>query len=336
VSQQSHLSAELLQDQVNVIAMYNGGFFNSPISFAGPDLYNSSPKLLSLEQTLIRQKEIEKALHSKPQRGRKRANLNEVERLELTRTRNREHAKSTRIRKKMRYEELLDCESRIKQLEAKQDLEHRRRCCLVSFLDYRQQMLHERTLAKIESDISLKLICLFQDNTNVLYDDGCFHTDNFTTLQRMQKFDDTLLSEIADNRRSLSYKAKDSSGLNSVAITQSGTALIEVDLVQTIGSKIDNILKSFLWKINFEPESEKIRSVAIMHITRSREMHGTTNVDQPNAKAKRQQNLEEQISYPSVVSLDVEKDRMRSVNEGPVEGKRCACDDSIGVSFFEL
>ena len=44
----------------------------------------------------IRLGEIEAALKSKPQRGRKRDNLSALERLELTRTRNREHAKSTR------------------------------------------------------------------------------------------------------------------------------------------------------------------------------------------------------------------------------------------------
>lgn len=45
---------------------------------------------------VVRTNEIEAALRSKPQRGRKRDNLSALERLELTRTRNREHAKSTR------------------------------------------------------------------------------------------------------------------------------------------------------------------------------------------------------------------------------------------------
>lgn len=44
----------------------------------------------------IRSSEVEAALRSKPQRGRKRENLNGLERLALTRTRNREHAKHTR------------------------------------------------------------------------------------------------------------------------------------------------------------------------------------------------------------------------------------------------
>ena len=51
----------------------------------------------SREQTLVvRTDKILDALNSKPQRGKKRRNLNDMERLELTRTRNREHAKCTR------------------------------------------------------------------------------------------------------------------------------------------------------------------------------------------------------------------------------------------------
>ena len=44
----------------------------------------------------VRRNKIENALRSKPQRGRKRDDLSVEERMELTRTRNREHAKSTR------------------------------------------------------------------------------------------------------------------------------------------------------------------------------------------------------------------------------------------------
>jgi hypothetical protein len=50
----------------------------------------------SFEDPFIHSEKIEAALKSKPQRGKKRENLNASERLELTRTRNREHAKSTR------------------------------------------------------------------------------------------------------------------------------------------------------------------------------------------------------------------------------------------------
>ena len=44
----------------------------------------------------VRTDKIRDALNSKPQRGKKRGDLNRLERQELMRTRNREHAKSTR------------------------------------------------------------------------------------------------------------------------------------------------------------------------------------------------------------------------------------------------
>jgi hypothetical protein len=48
------------------------------------------------KEQVFRQEKVEAALRSKAQRGRKRDNLSVSERLELTRTRNREHAKCTR------------------------------------------------------------------------------------------------------------------------------------------------------------------------------------------------------------------------------------------------
>lgn len=57
----------------------------------------SAKKQIHHEQSpVIRSEEVEAALRSKPQRGKKRNNLSVLERLELTRTRNREHAKCTR------------------------------------------------------------------------------------------------------------------------------------------------------------------------------------------------------------------------------------------------
>jgi hypothetical protein len=51
---------------------------------------------LRVDDPIIRQEKVVAALHSKPQRGKRRYDLSEKERMELTRTRNREHAKSTR------------------------------------------------------------------------------------------------------------------------------------------------------------------------------------------------------------------------------------------------
>lgn len=78
-----------------------------PVPKVGQQSEEQQPRLqtppLNVESTAtaamdpsLRQEKIEAALRSKPQRGRKRDNLSVEERLELTRTRNREHAKSTR------------------------------------------------------------------------------------------------------------------------------------------------------------------------------------------------------------------------------------------------
>ena len=61
---------------------------------------NSSPggatSATSTALSTVREDEIQAALTSKPQRGRKRMNLTAEERKELTKTRNREHARTTR------------------------------------------------------------------------------------------------------------------------------------------------------------------------------------------------------------------------------------------------
>lgn len=98
-----------------------------PPSPAAFDDANSSPS--------IQQEKILDALQSKPQRGKKRRNLNNLERMELTRTRNREHAKSTRMKKKARHQELLDIEVRYNEMMEVEDLNLRRKERLVDFVE---------------------------------------------------------------------------------------------------------------------------------------------------------------------------------------------------------
>lgn len=95
----------------------------------------------ALEHDNIRQDEIVAALQSQPQRGRKRCNLSEAERVALTRTRNREHAKSTRNRKKARYQELEDKEATLHRLQQDRELEAQRRQAARDFLRVRDTML---------------------------------------------------------------------------------------------------------------------------------------------------------------------------------------------------
>ena len=61
-----------------------------------PPTSSTSPAKSPTPATSVREEEIKAALTSKPQRGKKRDNLTAEERKELTKTRNREHARTTR------------------------------------------------------------------------------------------------------------------------------------------------------------------------------------------------------------------------------------------------
>ena len=70
---------------------------SSPVQSSQEDAVVSPPTAKSPTSTSsVREEEIKAALTSKPQRGKKRDNLTAEERKELTKTRNREHARTTR------------------------------------------------------------------------------------------------------------------------------------------------------------------------------------------------------------------------------------------------
>lgn len=100
----------------------------------------------------VRVEEVEAALRSKPQRGKKRDNLNGLERLELTRTRNREHAKNTRIRKKARYEELVGNETKYFELKGQRELNSKLIDNAMKFIDARIECMN-KNLAEQSSSI---------------------------------------------------------------------------------------------------------------------------------------------------------------------------------------
>ena len=87
----------------------------------------------------ILKKQIVDAMNSKPQRGRKRSNLTDEERQELTRTRNRQHAKSTRERKKARLEDLTKIEEEFNELLGRLATEDERRKVVEAVISSRGQ-----------------------------------------------------------------------------------------------------------------------------------------------------------------------------------------------------
>jgi hypothetical protein len=78
------------------------GTGNAALSSITPVLPSEAERILA-EQIMsdVRTKKVQAALQSQHQRGKKRSELNDLERLELTRSRNREHARSTRYVRKM-------------------------------------------------------------------------------------------------------------------------------------------------------------------------------------------------------------------------------------------
>mmetsp|Transcript_50401 Transcript_50401/g.107337 ORF Transcript_50401/g.107337 Transcript_50401/m.107337 type:complete len:349 (+) Transcript_50401:138-1184(+) len=111
----------------------NHGFiFNRPVPMPTTSSYSTPRTATEVE---VRPEKISDALNSKPQRGKKRKNLRESERLVLTRTRNREHAKSTRMKKKARLEELIEMEKKYLLLKEKELLNRTRRDHLVQFVE---------------------------------------------------------------------------------------------------------------------------------------------------------------------------------------------------------
>lgn len=105
--------------------------------------FSTSQDLLQ-EQKEVRTDEVEKALMSKPQRGKKRNNLNNDERKELTRSRNRLHAKTTRQRKKARYDELVDCEQKYLQFMQEKAQSDSRKNSVLKFIAFCTQVINSQ------------------------------------------------------------------------------------------------------------------------------------------------------------------------------------------------
>jgi hypothetical protein len=87
----NHQSADLLEQS---LSYYNTGSLSAEVDKTNKPIAGTDG--MSSMELAVRTDRIQDALNSKPQRGKKRRNLNDQERLELTRTRNREHAKCTR------------------------------------------------------------------------------------------------------------------------------------------------------------------------------------------------------------------------------------------------
>lgn len=162
----------------------------------------------------VRPDQIEAAMRSKPQRGRKRENLNEYERMELTRTRNREHAKSTRVRKKARYEELLEAEEQWKDHLHWRALNDKRKATIQAFIVMQERRLRSkldsvtsqqkrssgRTLVSLDSSSEAPAAVhdIMDDSATFLYDENRKQNPKGEWREEMDDFDEWLATRVAN------------------------------------------------------------------------------------------------------------------------------------------
>eukprot|EP00977_Amphora_coffeiformis_P012899 scaffold3276_cov168-Amphora_coffeaeformis.AAC.16 len=271
-----------------------------------PPSAQAEPETAEARETadnLVRKDQVEAALKSKPQRGRKRDDLNDMERLELTRTRNREHAKTTRIRKKQRYEELLHEERQLQDFQKRDKLEKARRAAVVQYVNARQQMIrnkHRSEESTASGDTawakkkSLRLLQdLVEDMDNFVFDVASEAVDEGSSpLDRMISYDDSLADRIERRYGSgalanLQYSVLH--GNEGVCLNCGNGGAAEVDMALSNDPQTP-LLRGFLRFLFSGPDSTKLSSVS-----------WTPTKDYTEREPDC---LNAQFSHPSVVSLD--------------------------------
>lgn len=255
---------------------------------------------------IIRRNEVDAALHSKPQRGRKRENLSELERLELTRTRNREHAKSTRIRKKARYDELLLAEKQLKEIRDRDELTLQRRRAVIGFVQIQQEMIHgseDPTDSVARS--SLKLLSSFVDVMGFHLRVSCGPgSGKKFSLDQLSHFWKTIVRRIT-SRLGSAVVPKLTLGIQggetSVAVDANHGAFAPVEL--SLSTFVSWYLIGGILAFDFAPDSSKIRSIVWACADDGLEDESL-------------ERLAAQFSHPSVVSLDLGTDRVSASEKG--------------------
>lgn len=257
-------------------------FTQSPLSSNQAQVFESAASV----QQDIRKEEVEKALRSKPQRGRKRSNLNHDERQELARTRNREHAKSTRMRKKLRLEELLKIESNYREVMQREQLKQSRVAKARELLQRRQErhflLPKACQIASSSNDDSSERDCsLLSSSCLAKLSPAC--QDSIKAMQQM----DLALSDHAIRQHGPHVRIEIRYSDLALCI-DSESAVMHVHI--RVPEK-DVLLKSTLTKVVFANNSDSIVSV---QETVLRDL--TTTSDHSE--------LQTQPSHPSVISLD--------------------------------
>jgi len=246
-------------------------------------------------QATIRQDQIEAALRSKPQRGRKRENLSVLERLELTRTRNREHAKSTRIRKKARYQELLDKETKLENLQKINNLTSLRKDAVVKFVALIGSALSSQIVSKD------KVFEVIDNSSRFFFEvNGAKTQGSHDNLQPMYNVLCAKVAQQIGMETLPDLVLGINGGSANVAVNEPGNGFAEVSCFSSHSD--GRISVESVMRFQFANQSTKLTSVRFTLIPQ--EYSNGPSDDQPSASSSSSESLGCQKSYPSVVSLD--------------------------------
>jgi hypothetical protein len=300
---------------------FNMGFSNSPIL---PNVLTQSAKVdteaeqgLNRKKACVRADEVEKALHSKPQRGKKRENLTSSEKKELTKTRNRMHATKTRIRKKARHDELVECEEQYHKMSKEREVHDRRRESVMLFMKFRGDLLNhknngnetERCSWKATFGHDRKSPCpvdipdIFVANPliyvgNNLLDFGALYEFEHNSFDELR---DTSYRECEGPTSAFEYVI--SGSVDGIGLSNLSSAFAEYTLVLGSTEEEKKIARaSGILHVQFCRESDKIASAKILstQLSHSPAPSISTNEEAAAAAAR----LGEREFFPSVVSLD--------------------------------
>jgi len=179
---------------------------------------------------------VKAALRSQPQRGRKRLNLSTEERVELTKTRNREHARNTRMRKKARYTDLLKCERQLESFVRAHELESDRLQCLKHFISARENMINEAPVADVSEEIRDRfandIVQDFEFETKGL--PSVFECKDSSPISRMSHWDKQLRSKVFGSTKmpsSTFFAYEPQGGVDGIAISKNGSSYTQFDVV---------------------------------------------------------------------------------------------------------
>ena len=234
-----------------------------------------------------------------------------------------------RIRKKARYQELLDCESRLKQVVATEELKIQRSLVLSKFLKLREHMVHvTASNDTINNDGSSQ----FEDLvvTDKTLDPFKMHIVTSTTnetadgcescISKMMAWDKDLASKIAQTygdsaEKLLVYELV--GGTDDIAITNNGVAHAKVNVLIQFNDGTKQLLLSGFLTASFENNAHRLASVEWTIIqdhcqrlaprpsTPTRELTSATSTARTSAPSDQYSVLlTKQSVYPSVVSLD--------------------------------